>query len=171
MSQSTPADLPAYLRTHEQLKEAIQGLTEEELRYKPGPGKWSVTEVLAHLADHQIVVSFRIREILSGSETRLPAFSQDLWVEGQKANAGNAEDSLNVFRALLVYNGQLFVRLTGEDWGKTGVNFRGETVTLSAIVQGFIDHTQRHLGQIDRIKQGIARGIAESPALGSGCAV
>ncbi|WP_123041526.1 DinB family protein [Cohnella candidum] len=162
-----PADITAYLKTYNQLQEAIEGLSEEELRFKPGPGKWSVTEVIAHLADHNIVVSFRIREILSGSEARLPAFSQDPWIDGQKANEGKAEDFLNVFRALLVHNGQLFVRLTEEEWSKSSVNFRGETVTLSAVVQGFIDHVQRHLGQIDRIK----KGISDQPPLGASCAV
>ncbi|MBW5449272.1 DUF664 domain-containing protein [Cohnella sp. CFH 77786] len=166
MSQK-PADLASYLKTYDQLLDAIEGLSEEELRFKPAPDKWSVTEVLAHLADHNIVVSFRIREILSGSEARLPAFSQDTWVAGQKANAGKAEEFLNVFRALLVHNGHLFVRLSEEEWGRTGVNFRGETVTLSAIVHAFIDHVNRHLGQIDRIK----KGISENPPLGAGCAV
>lgn len=165
MSQG-PVDLKAYLQTYEQLKAAIEGLTPEELRRKPAPDKWSVTEVIAHLTDHNIVVSFRIREILAGSEARLPAFSQDPWVAGQKANEGNAEDFLDAFRALLVHNGQLFFRLTDEDWAKTGVNFRGETVTLSAIVQGFIDHLQRHLGQIERIKNGFT-----DPAEGARCVI
>ncbi|RKP54062.1 DinB family protein [Cohnella endophytica] len=154
MSQhEAPVDIDSYLHTYEQLHQAIEGLSEDQLRWKPSEKQWSVTEVLTHLADHNIVVSFRLREILSGSEVRLPAFGQDSWVAGQKANEGNASDVLGIFRSLLIYNSLTFRRLTAEDWNKTGVNFKGETVTLATIIKGFISHVHHHLGQIDRIKK------------------
>ncbi|QMV43565.1 DinB family protein [Cohnella cholangitidis] len=153
MSHS-PVNIESYLHTYEQLQEAVEGLSDEQLKWKAAETQWSVTEVLTHLADHNIVVSFRIREVLAGSEVRLPAFSQDPWVAGQKANQGNAADVLEFFRNLLIYNSLLFRRFTPEDWNKTGVNFKGETVTIAAIVQAFIDHVQVHLKQIERIKQG-----------------
>ncbi|WP_256760925.1 DinB family protein [Cohnella sp. WQ 127256] len=149
-----PVDIDTYAHTYEQLQQAIEGLTDDQLKWKAGDKHWSVTEVLTHLADHNLIVSFRIREILSGSEARLPAFNQDPWVAGQKANEGKASDALDIFRNLLQYNSLLFQRLTAEEWSKTGVNFKGETVTLSAIVLAFIAHVHVHLKQIDRIKQG-----------------
>lgn len=152
MSQ-TPIEIDTYLHTYEQLQEAIEGLSAEQLKWKASEKQWSVTEVLSHLADHSIVVSFRIREILSGSETRLPAFSQDQWVAGQRVNDAKASDILDIFRNLLIYNSLLFRRLTPEDWNKTGINFKGETVTLTTIIHGFIAHVQAHLAQIGRIKQ------------------
>lgn len=72
-----------------------------------------------------------------------------------RANESSADDILEVFRALLVFNSQLFRRLTGEEWGKSGVNFKGETVTLEQAVQAFINHVQTHLRQIERIKQAL----------------
>lgn len=153
MSQ-LPVNIELYLQTHDQLSQAIEGLSDEALKWKPAPSQWSVTEVLTHLADHNIVVSFRIREILSGSEARLPAFSQDPWVAGQQANEGSVTDILNVFKALLHYNSLLFQRLSEEDWEKTGTNWKGDTVSLSAIIHSFIAHVQTHLAQIERIKQG-----------------
>ncbi|BBI32285.1 DinB family protein [Cohnella abietis] len=153
MSQSI-VDIDTYLYTYEQLLAAIEGLTDSQLKWKATDAQWSVTEVLAHLADHNIIVSFRIREILANSEARLPAFSQDPWVAGQKSNEGNASDILEIFRSLLLYNSLLFRRLSSEEWSKTGVNFKGETVTLEAIILAFIAHVQVHLAQIDRIKKG-----------------
>ncbi|ANE46383.1 hypothetical protein SY83_08935 [Paenibacillus swuensis] len=151
MSQSA-IDIETYLSTYDQLEQAIEGLSEERLHAKAAPNQWSVTEVLAHVADHNLIVSFRIREILSESEVRLPAFTQDAWVEGQKANKGEAADILAAFRSLLIYNSQLFLRLEPEDWEKTGTNAKGETVTLSGVVRGFITHLQYHLQQIARIR-------------------
>ncbi|MNO26453.1 DinB superfamily protein [compost metagenome] len=164
MSQ-LPVNIKLYLYTHDQLSQAIEGLSDEALKWKAAPNQWSVTEVLTHLVDHNIVVSFRIREILSDSEALLPAFSQDSWVAGQKANEGSVTDYLNAFKALLYYNSLLFQRLSEEDWAKTGVNWKGDSVSLSAIIQSFITHVQSHLAQIERIKQG------ESASHNSSCSL
>jgi uncharacterized damage-inducible protein DinB len=152
-SLSQQAEIQAFLDTYGQLAEAVAGLSGDELRWKEAPGKWSVTEVLAHLADHSIVTSFRVRAILAGSTARLPAFEQDPWVAGQKANEAGADDILAAYRALLHYNAQLFSRLTDEELAKTGVNARGESVSIADLIRGFVRHVHNHLGQIDRIKQ------------------
>ncbi|SDI95058.1 DinB family protein [Paenibacillus naphthalenovorans] len=146
-------DIQAYLDTHRQLVQAVKGLDQQRLTWKAAPDSWSVTEVLAHLADHSIVISFRIRDILAGTTARLPAFNQDAWVAGQKANDGDAADFLSLFGQLLHYNSLLFHRLTDEDLEKAGVNAQGETVRIADILKGFTKHVNTHLGQIERIKQ------------------
>ncbi|MDP4097073.1 DinB family protein [Paenibacillus sp. P96] len=146
-------DIQAYLDTRRQLAQATEELNKEQLTWKADPESWSVTEVLAHLADHNIVVSFRIRDILAGTTVKLPAFDQDAWVSGQKANEGEKADILALFGHLLEYNGHLFQRLSDEDWVKAAVNAKGETVRVADVVNGFTKHVHNHLGQIERIKQ------------------
>jgi uncharacterized damage-inducible protein DinB len=142
-----------YLKTHEQLVQSLEGLSEEQLKWKAKQESWSVTEVLAHLADHSIVVSFRIRDILSGTLVQLPVFNQNTWVSGQLANEGNVTDSLEVFRGLLQYNSILLKRLSDAEWQRIGVNFKGEKVRIVDIINSFIAHVQNHLAQIERIKR------------------
>ncbi|MEC2343126.1 DinB family protein [Paenibacillus sp. MB22_1] len=158
----TKVNFEAFLNTHGQLVTAIDGLSEEQTTWKPKPESWSVLEVLTHLVDHSIVVSFRIRDILAGTEAQLPAFNQDAWVSGQYANAGKVSDVLQTFHALLLYNSLLLSRLDAEDLEKTGVNAKGETVSVKQIVEGFTNHVQRHLGQIDRIKQAAGFALSKS---------
>jgi hypothetical protein len=148
-------DIQSYTNVYEQLSSVIVGLTEEQLKWKSAPDQWSITEVLSHLADHNIVVSFRIRKILSETPADLPAFQQDPWVSETKANESSAAEILAIYQALLMYNSLLFRRLSTEDWNKSGVNVIGETVTLAHAVQGFINHVQVHLNQIERIKRGL----------------
>lgn len=144
-----------YLDTYRVLAEAIEGFSPEELTWKPSPESWSITEVLGHLADHNLIVSFRLRDVLAGTTVQLPAFNQDAWVQGQKTNESSAADILEVFRALLQYNSLLFKRLDERDWEKTGVNARGETLTTTTIITGFIRHVHQHIGQIGRIRQAL----------------
>ena len=145
-----------FLNSHARLLRSIEGLNESHLSWKAAPGSWSITEVLGHLADHSIVVSFRIRAVLAGSTETLPAFSQDEWVEGQHTNEASAEEILAFFQAQLRYNGQLLQRLESYEWEKSGINIKGESVSLTDIVRGFLAHVDRHLGQIDRIKAALA---------------
>lgn len=147
-------ELTDYLNTQQQLAEALEGLSDAQLRWKAEPSSWSVTEVLGHLADHSIVVSFRIRDILAGTKVQLPAFNQDAWVSGQHSNQGRAIDSLELFRSLLHYNSLLLGRLSADEWEKSGINFKGDTVRIADIVRSFTAHVQTHLAQIERIKQG-----------------
>ncbi|MGO4697831.1 DinB family protein [Paenibacillus sp. 2TAB26] len=147
-------DIHAFVNVYDQIEQELEWLSDHQLKWKAAPESWSVTEVLAHLVDHSIIVSFRIREILSGSETRLPSFKQDAWVSGQRANEGDVKDILLAARSLVQYNSLLFNRLTEEEWSKTGINFKGEPVSIAVIVPAFVKHVQGHLGQIRRIKQG-----------------
>ncbi|GAB6988123.1 DinB family protein [Paenibacillus pini] len=141
-----------YVNTHGQLEQIIDGLSEDQLRWKAAPQSWSVQEVVSHLVDHSFVISFRIRDILANTSVQLPAFEQDAWVIGQHSNDGNVNDILEVFRSLLQYNSLLFRRLSVSDWNKSGVNSRGETVSVADIVRGFVKHVEGHLGQIERTK-------------------
>jgi hypothetical protein len=50
-----------------------------KLRKRPAPGKWSAGEILAHLADCEIVTGWRMRQILGAPGTALQAFDQDTW--------------------------------------------------------------------------------------------
>ncbi|MBB3112486.1 hypothetical protein FHS18_004587 [Paenibacillus phyllosphaerae] len=157
-------DIQSYLDSHLLLTRAIAGLGEEQLKWKETPAKWNVTEVLAHLADHNIVVSFRIRDILADTKAQLPAFNQDRWVEGQRANDSNATDILDAYWALLTYNAQLFGRLSEPDLEKGGINFKGEFVKVRDIIGGFTKHVQTHLAQIERIKNAYANREANVSA-------
>jgi len=149
----TEAIISAYVHAYEEIEQEITGLTEQQLRWKSSPSSWSVTEVLGHLVDHSIVVSFRIREILAGSPATLPSFNQDAWVAGQKANEEQISQLITIANGLVQYNSGLLERLSDEEWEKTGINFKGETVSLAAIIPGFVAHVQNHLKQIGRIKQ------------------
>lgn len=152
MSQ-TKISLENYSNTHLQLLQSIDGLTEDQLKFKPGPDKWSITEVLSHLADHSIVFSFRIRKVISETNVQQVAFQQDEWVQHSRANESSAAAILEIFKALIAYNTLLLSRLFPADWEKSAINAKGDPVRLSVSFQSFIDHVQVHILQIERIKQ------------------
>ena len=66
--------------TPKKLERLIKGASVSKLRKRPAPDKWSVVEILAHLADTEIVGGFRVRMILGTPGTPIQGFNQDAWV-------------------------------------------------------------------------------------------
>ena len=57
--------LEAAERSPKEIAAAVSGLRPETLRYKPSPEKWSILEILAHLADMEILYAYRIRQMVA----------------------------------------------------------------------------------------------------------
>ncbi len=66
--------------TSKELDRLIRGVSLAKLRRRPAPEKWSVNEIVAHLADGEIVGAFRIRFILGSPGSPVVAYDQDKWV-------------------------------------------------------------------------------------------
>src|SRR6202795_2060712 len=67
--------------TAKRLERLIKGVSTAKLRKRPAPDKWSVSEILAHLSEAEIVGGFRMRLILGAPGTTIVAFDQDAWVK------------------------------------------------------------------------------------------
>ena len=65
--------------TPKRLDRLVKGVTTAKLRKRPAPEKWSVAEILAHLADVEIVIGWRMRSILGAPGTEVQAYDQNAW--------------------------------------------------------------------------------------------
>src|SRR5208282_5308992 len=89
----TEADLKKHLdaaeKSPKQIAAAVSGLPEKTLRYKPAPDKWSILEILAHLADMEILYAYRMRQMLADRDPVIAPIDQDAWAK----NLGYMESS------------------------------------------------------------------------------
>src|SRR5208282_3446261 len=69
--------------TDGKIEKLIKRVPKSKLGKRPAPGKWSVTEILAHIADTEIVTGYRMRSILGAPGTPIAAFDQDKWAEAE----------------------------------------------------------------------------------------
>src|ERR1700752_2318963 len=86
--------------TAKKLERLIKGVPASKLRKRPAPDKWSVGEILAHLADAEIVGAFRMRLILGAPGTPIAAFDQDSWVTAGHYAKRDPRKSIEQFRAV-----------------------------------------------------------------------
>lgn len=86
--------------TVRRVEQLLHGVSNQALSRRPSPGKWSVQEILAHLADTELVVAYRIRKILSLPGTAMEGFDQDAWARAGRHSQIAVTDSLILFSAV-----------------------------------------------------------------------
>ena len=108
--------------TPKKLARAIARASAAKLRKSPAPGKWSVAEILAHLADAEIVTAWRMRQILGAPGTPIQAYDQDVWAAAGHYAKRDARKSLEEFRAVRESNLALLKSLQPEQWKQPGMH-------------------------------------------------
>jgi len=137
--------------TAAKLTRLIQRASAAKLRKRPAPGKWSAAEILTHLADCEIVVGWRMRQILGAPGTPIQAFDQDTWAAAGHYEKRDARKSLEQFRAARQGNLALLKSLTPEQWKHHGMHAERGLETIDLIVQEVAGHDINHTKQVERI--------------------
>ena len=138
-------------RTAAKLARLVKGVPASKLRKRPAPERWSAAELLAHLADAEIVGSWRIRLILGAPGTAIQGFDQDTWVSAGHYAKRDPRKSLDQFRALREANLGLYKTLTPEQWKQHGMHSERGRETVEHIVRMFAGHDVNHVRQIEAL--------------------
>ena len=133
------------------LARLIKGVEGAKLKGRPEPGKWSVTEILMHLAEDELVSSWRYRHMLEYESPELASFDQDLWAQWGDYTSWEPEDALAMFRLLREANLKMFARLTPEQWQRSGVHGERGRLTVYDLCIHMAAHDINHVGQIRKI--------------------
>ena len=137
--------------TAERLVQLIKGVSTSELRKHPAPEKWSVSEIIAHLADGEIVGGFRVRFILGSPGSPVLAYDQDKWVTSGHYDKRDPQKSVGLFRVLREANLTLLESLKPEQWKQYGMHSERGKESIEHIVRMFAGHDVNHLQQIEKI--------------------
>ncbi len=129
----------------------IDGVSQAKLQDHPEPGKWSVTEILMHLAEDELVSSWRYRQMLEHETPELAGFDQDLWARLGDYASWEPKAALVMFRLLRKGNVEMFARLTPEQWQRDGVHSERGKLTVRDLCRHMAAHDVNHIEQIREI--------------------
>jgi DinB family protein len=140
--QETPAALIAML----------DGVQQEIASSRPEPGKWSVSEIVAHLADAELVAGFRYRFIAGAEDgVPVPAYDQDRWAAAGNYRGVPLASSLKSFLALREMNLRFLRMLPESAWEKYGTHSERGRETLRDLAVLVAGHDLNHMAQIRMI--------------------
>jgi uncharacterized damage-inducible protein DinB len=137
--------------TAKKLAALIKGKNKKQLTQRPAPGKWSVAEILAHLADAEIVLSWRLRQTLASNGVAIQPFDQDVWATTFNYAHQDPRQSLEKYRVLREGNLALLKTIPKPLWENYGVHQERGNESVAHVVRMVAGHDLNHLGQVERI--------------------
>jgi hypothetical protein len=143
--------LKAQAGAAKKLGRLVKGVPASKLRKRPAPDKWSVGEVLAHLADAEIVIAWRIRSILGAPGTPIQAYDQDAWAAVGNYAKRDPHKSIEQFRAMREANLAFYKSLRPEQWKQSGMHAERGEESLERIARMIAGHDINHILQIEQI--------------------
>ena len=127
----------------------ILAIGPEKENTAPAPGKWSAAEIIAHLADCELVFAFRLRQTLAEDAPIIQPFDQDKWAA---TYAGvPAKQALEVFAALRGWNLRLIGFAMPEASQRRVTHPERGVMTFLTLVETMAGHDLNHLEQLKRL--------------------
>ena len=135
--------------------DALHGAGEEDLAARPAEGKWSVREIVHHLADSEMTAAVRLRLLLTEDRPEIRAYDQDRFAARLHYDRPH-ESSLMAFRYTRECTAQLLERLAEEDWQREGTHTAVGAFGVARWLETYATHAHNHARQIvealDRVK-------------------
>lgn len=133
------------------LQALITGRSPGELARKPDPSRWSATEIVAHLADAEVVAAWRVRSVLGANATPLQAFDQNAWASAFRYADADPFESLQVFDVNRKATLALLARVDPKLHANYGMHAERGKETIEHLMRLYAGHDLNHLSQIEKL--------------------
>ncbi|HXB62422.1 MAG TPA: DinB family protein [Acidobacteriaceae bacterium] len=133
------------------LSPLLANAADGHVNQQPAPGKWSIREILVHLADCEIAVGFRMRQSLAETDHVMQPFDQELWAE--RYAAYDAPTALATFVALRNWNMLFLKTVQPQDLGRVVSHPERGTGSFRILLETIGGHDLNHLQQMERLVQ------------------
>ena len=137
--------------TPARLESLVRDTPAERWRTRPAPGRWSAGEVLAHLADVEIVTGWRMRSIIASDGVALQPFDQDAWAEAFKYGEVDPAESLATFSAARASLLSLLRRVDPARRQHHGLHAERGKEPVEHLIRLYAGHDLNHLTQIEAL--------------------
>ncbi|MGH7505640.1 MAG: DinB family protein, partial [Longimicrobiales bacterium] len=137
-------------------RRAVEGMSAAQMSMPEREGKWSVRHVLRHLADADIVWSWRMRLVLAQDRPTLTGYDQDAWASRLRYADADPEESLQEFAVLRRGNLRLLDGASPADLKRVGVHSERGEESAELMMRLYAGHDLLHLRQLERIRAAVA---------------
>jgi hypothetical protein len=139
-----------YARGPALLKAALGRVPEEARKWRPGPGKWSVHEVVCHCADSELNAAARVRYLVAEKDPVIVGYDQEEWARQLDYHQHPLETALQTVEAVRANTAALLRHLPAEAWGRVGRHTESGRYAVDDWLETYAKHLEGHSGQIER---------------------
>ena len=145
--------LERFRRGPELLAVVLTGVFGEEEDFLTAPDKWSIRQIVAHLADSELVGAHRMRAVIAEDNPTLTAFDQNAWTRNLDYTSRKPKQSLESFRRIRAETHDLLKTLPDAAFARTGNHTERGPMTLLQLVEGYAEHAESHARQMQAIRE------------------
>jgi hypothetical protein len=145
--------LERFRRGPELLAVVLTGAAGEEIDYTSASDKWSIRQIVAHVADSEIVGAQRLRQVIAEDNPTLQAYDQEAWVRNLDYQRRKPTQSLETFRRTRAENYELLKTLPETAFARTGMHTENGPMTLARLLEVYAEHAEKHARQMQTIRE------------------
>lgn len=141
----SPEIIDRYAAGPELLRYAAQGLSPEQQQARPGPGAWSIAELVTHMVDSDVVGVERMKRVIAEDEPTLQAYDENRWIARLDAQNMPVDEAVALFGANRAWMVRILKKCSEEDFARSGNHTEDGPKTLAKLVAGYVSHLDYHL--------------------------
>ncbi|SRR5581483_6579715 len=145
--------LERFRRGPELLAVVLTGVHGEEEDFLPSSDSWSIRQIVAHVADAELVAAHRFRQVIAEDQPTLIAFDENAWAAKLDYFRRKPKQSLETFRRLRAENYELLRDLPEAAFARTGNHTENGEITLLELLEGYARHAESHSQQLQRVRE------------------
>jgi uncharacterized damage-inducible protein DinB len=134
-----------YARGPDLLRQAVAGMTREQLLARPIPGKWSSLEVVCHISDFEIVYADRLKSVIAEHEPKLPGRDEAAFAARLAYEHRDLAEELSLVELCREQVARVLRTLTDADLARRGIHTEAGPLTLEQLLHRIIDHLPHHV--------------------------
>lgn len=146
--QERKSKIRSYGKAHTELKQALRKFPKRMWKFKPGPDRWSIHEIIVHIADSEANSYVRCRRFIAEPGKPVLGYDEHGWSQVLSYHKQSTEEALELFKCLRRGSYNLIKSLPDSVWSNTVEHSESGTMTFERWLEIYEKHTHSHIDQM-----------------------
>lgn len=144
-----------YIAGSRLIRQALAGMTSDELDATPIAGKWSTRQVVCHIADFEPVYADRMKRVIAENQPTFCGGDPDVFAARLAYDQRDLEEELQLIETVRRQMARILKTLSPEDFQRTGNHSEDGSISLETLVRRITSHIPHHIRFIEEKRQAI----------------
>ena len=140
--------IESYGNAYAELVDALQQFPQEMWMFKPAPDRWSIHEIIIHIADSEANSYVRCRRFVAEPGEGVMAYDENRWAEALRYHAQSTEEAVELFKWLRLRSYRLIQSMPESVWSNTVLHPENGVMTMDDWLDVYERHVREHVGQM-----------------------